>query len=71
MDPVTAVSAALGSIFDFFTASKAAKYGRLPDWLSPKDFRDRDNRSSVAIVGGVIVLVAIIVAIIISIRKKS
>jgi len=71
MDPASAIATGIGSIFDFLSASKMAKYGRLPSWLSPKDFKDTDNRAKVAIIGGVVVVIAIIIAIIISITRKK
>lgn len=75
MDPASAIATAIGqatsSVFDFLTASKAAKYGRLPDWLSPKDFKDQDNRTQTIIIGGVVLLAAVIIAIIISVTRKK
>lgn len=69
MDPTSAIAQGVGSIFDFFTASKAAKYGRLPGWLSPREFVDQDNRANTIIISGVVLLVAIIIAIAVT-RKK-
>lgn len=75
MDPVSAIATAVGqatsSIFDFLTASKSAKYGRLPDWLSPKDFQDGDKRTQTIIISGVVVFVVILGAIIFSITRKK
>lgn len=71
MDSTSSIAQGVGSIFDFFTASKAAKYGRLPDWLSPKDFKDQDNRTQTIIIGGVVLLAAVIIAIIISVTRKK
>lgn len=71
MDPVSAVAQGIGSIFDWLSAGKAAKYGRLPDYLSPKDFQDGDKRTQTIIIFGVVVFVVILGAIIFSITRKK
>lgn len=71
MDPVSAVAQGIGSIFDWLSAGKAAKYGRLPDYLSPKDFQDQDKRTQTIIISGVVVFVVILGAIIFSITRKK
>lgn len=71
MDPVSAVAQGVGSIFDWLTAGKMAKYGRLPDWLSPKDFNDQDKRTQTLIISGVVILIVILGAIIFTITRKK
>ena len=69
MEPVGAVSNLIGSVVDFFTVDKQARYGRLPDWLSPKDFQTRDRTADIILIGMFVVLLAVIIAIILSARK--
>lgn len=71
MEPVSAIAGVIGSVFDFFTVDKKAKYGRLPDWLSPKDFQTRDRTTDIILIGMFAVLLAVIIAIIFSARRGA
>ena len=68
MEPVGAIADVIGSVVDFFTVDKQARYGRLPDWLSPKDFQTRDRTADIILIGMFVVLLAVIIAIILSAR---
>ena len=68
MDPVTAIANGLGSIFDFLSIDKATRTRPLPPWMRPPG--DKDNRSSVIIIAGVILIAVVVVGIIISVKKK-
>ena len=50
MDPVSAIVMATlsvgTSVIDLIAGNRAAKYGRLPDWLSPKDFQQKSYTCS-------------------------
>lgn len=70
MEPVSAIAGLLGDVVNFFTASKQAKYGRLPDWLSPKDFQRQDRTADIILIGMLVVLLAIIIAIVFAARKR-
>ena len=68
---VTAIGALGSSIINLIASSKQAKYGRLPDWMTPKDFQ-RENYTMEIILGGMgLALLAIIIAIAIITVKKS
>lgn len=58
MDPVSAVVGAVGDIFGGVVAliegRRESRYGRLPDWLSPRDF-SRNNYSNEMLLGGLII----------------
>lgn len=58
----------VGSVFDFVSVDKQAKYGRLPDWMSPKDFQTKDRTADIILIGMFVVLLAVIIAIIVSAR---
>lgn len=71
MEPVSAIAGAVSNIFGGVVAliegRREQKYGRLPDWLSPRDFQRNDY--TVEIIIGAMLLVLIIVIIGIS-RSK-
>lgn len=71
MDPVTAIANAVSNIFggvvNIVEGRRWAKYGRLPDWLSPREFQ-RQNYSSELIIGG-LALALILVLVLISKAK--
>lgn len=71
MEPVSAIANAVSNIFGGVVAliegRRQTKYGRLPDWLSPRDFQRRDY--TVEIIIGAMLLVLIIAIIGIS-RSK-
>lgn len=69
MDPVAAIANGIGSIFDFLSIDKASRTRALPPWLRPTG--DQDSRASIAMISGVVVLLVIIVAIVISLKKKA
>ncbi|MEO0341155.1 MAG: hypothetical protein AAF242_18315, partial [Bacteroidota bacterium] len=61
MDPASAIIMAVlnagTAVLDTVNAGRAAKYGRLPDWLSPRDFQKRDYTIELLIGGILLVLV--------------
>ena len=65
MEPVSAIANAVSNIFGGVVAliegRRESKFGRLPDWLSPRDFQRRDY--TVEIIIGAMLLVLIIVII--------
>lgn len=73
MDPVSAIVTAVAglgtSIANLFTAGKNAKYGRLPDWLSPRDFQKNDRTLEIALAVIGVVLIVVIIAITRSVKK--
>ena len=66
MDPASAIiSAVLGAgtaVLDTINTGRAAKYDRLPDWLSPRDFQRRDYTIEI-IIGSMAFIILIIVVI--------
>lgn len=58
------------SLLDFLGQSKEAKYGRLPDWLSPTDFDNRDRTPQIILYGALAIIIVIIIAIALINRKK-
>ena len=68
MDPVAAVAMAIGSVFSAIGSGVRARYERLPDWLSAKDFQQKDHTTTIILVGMFLVLIAIVVAI--ALKKK-
>lgn len=70
MDPITAVSQGIGSIFDWLNTGRVAKYGRLPQWQNVNDY-NRKNKTvhTILIVMGVMVMIIVVGVIIVS-RKK-
>lgn len=70
MDPVTAVSQGIGSIFDWLSAGKYAKYGRLPQWQNVSDYNRKNQTVTTILIGMAVLIVLIVVAVIIVSRKK-
>ncbi len=74
MDPVSAIATAIGksveSIFTFLTVSKDAKYGRLPEWLSPADFQNRSKTADILLIGMFVVIIVIIIGLTVAARRK-
>ena len=68
---VTAVGALGSSIVNLIAVSKEAKWGRLPDWLTAKDFQRKDYTIEI-ILGGLLIsfLVIVIATVVIASRKK-
>lgn len=59
MEVIVSAIASLGSAaLNFGAASKEAKWGRLPDWLTAKDFQEDDY--TIEIIFGAMALVFII-----------
>lgn len=69
MDPVAAIANGIGSIFQFLTLDKASRSRSLPPWMRPPG--DSDRRANLVIVGGLVILIALIVAIVITLKKKA
>jgi hypothetical protein len=68
---ISAIANLGGSIINLSATNKAAKYDRLPDWLSPKDFQQKDYKME--IIFGVLALVFIlllIAAVFVTIKRK-
>lgn len=51
------------SVVGLITANKAARYGRLPDWMSPADFYEKDKTADIILIGLFAVLIIIVIAI--------
>lgn len=69
MDPVSAIANGLGSIFQFLTLDKATRTRSLPPWMRPPG--DSDKRANLVIIGGLVILIALVVAIVITLKKKA
>ena len=68
---VTAVGALGSSIVNLIAVSKEAKWGRLPDWLTAKDFQRKDYTIEVILAGLLISFLVIVIAtVVIASRKK-
>ena len=68
---VTAISALGASVVNLLAAGKQAKYGRLPDWMTPKDFQRENYTMEIILSGLALAFLAIIIsAAIILARKK-
>lgn len=63
MDPVTAVAGAVSTIVDAVTFRRRSQRDKLPQWLSPADFQQRDYTSTILVVGAVVLLIVIVVLI--------
>ncbi|MEO0338113.1 MAG: hypothetical protein AAF242_02760 [Bacteroidota bacterium] len=74
MDPVSAIITAVlsttSSVLDTISTNRAAKYGRLPDWLSPRDFQKRDYTIELLIGGILFILVVIFIVIGWKVKRK-
>lgn len=68
---VTAVGALGSSIVNLIAVSKEAKWGRLPDWLTAKDFQRKDYTIEIILAGLLISFLVIVIAtVVIASRKK-
>lgn len=71
MDPISAIANAVGQVFSgvvtMVEGRRESKYGRLPDWLSSRDFQRKDY-SLELIIGGL--LLTLIIVIIVMARSK-
>jgi hypothetical protein len=67
---ISAVLTAGASIFGGISGRKAQQHARLPGWLSPADFRQKDYRIEL-ILGGLILLIVVIVIVAALIAKKK
>ena len=65
---IAAALETVSSVFGFITASKSARYDRLPDWISPTDFQKEDRTAEIILIGMFAVLIVIVLAI--AFRKK-
>ncbi len=74
MDPASAIVMAVlnagTAILDSVNAGRAAKYGRLPDWLSPKDFQKRDYTIEVLFAGMLLIILVILIVIGLKVKRK-
>lgn len=68
---ISAIAGLGGSILNLTATNKAARYERLPEWLSPKDFQQKDYKLEIML-GGIALLLVLIMAaaIFITIKKK-
>ena len=71
MEPIGAIAGLVDGVIDLFTAEKKAKYNRLPDWLSPKDFQKQERTADIILIGMFVVLIIVIIAIIYSAKRGS
>ena len=64
MDPVSAIVMAtlsIGtSVIDLIAGNKAARYSRLPDWLSPKDFQQKSYTMEIIIIGLFVAIILVL-----------
>ena len=64
MDPVSAIVMATlsvgTSVIDLIAGNRAAKYGRLPDWLSPKDFQQKSYTMEIIIIGLFVAIILVL-----------
>ena len=68
---VTAVGALGSSIVNLIAVSKEAKWGRLPVWLTAKDFQRKDYTIEIILAGLLISFLVIVIAtVVIASRKK-
>ena len=68
---VTAVGALGSSIVNLIAVSKEAKWGRLPDWLTAKDFQRKDYTIEIILASLLISFLVIVIAtVVIASRKK-
>lgn len=67
----TAVGALGSSILNLIAVSKQAKFDRLPDWLTPKDFQRKDYTLEIILAGLLIAFLAIVIATAIIASKKT
>lgn len=60
----------LTSVTNLFAADKEARWGRLPDWLSARDFqKGRDNTLLYVILGLMVLLMIMVAASVAAARK--
>lgn len=68
---VSAIGALGASVVNLLAAGKQAKFGRLPDWLTARDFQ-RENYTMEIILAGIgLALLVIVITIAIVTVKKS
>ena len=65
---VTAALGVVDGIVGLITTNKAARYGRLPDWISPANFQQKDRTPEIILIGLFAVLIIIVIAI--AIKQK-
>jgi len=74
MEPVSAIIAAVltagSAIFGQLSSPAAQRRARLPEWLSPADFQQRDRTVQYLILAIAIALITIIVLVVIKQRKR-
>lgn len=63
-----AVSSIFGGVVTLADGSKEKKYGRLPMWLSSRDFKVEKDYTSVAIIVG---LLLVLIVLVVSISKAK
>jgi hypothetical protein len=74
MEPVSAIIAAVvtagATIFGKLSQGKSDRRARLPEWLSPADFQQRDRTVQYIILAIAIVLVAIVLLVVLKKSKR-
>jgi hypothetical protein len=70
MEPVSAIIAAVLSAGAAIFSKAGSKKERLPDWLSPKDFQQRDRTVQYIILAIAATLIAILLLVVIKQRKR-
>ncbi len=64
--------AEFGATFvDVVFGGKRVRYDRLPDWMSPGDFKKNDRTADIILIGLILVLIIVIVSIGIKARKGA
>lgn len=71
VEAIIGAVASLGTAtLNFIAGNQQAKYSRLPDWLSPKDFDNKDRTPQIILFGSLAIIIIIILAIVFINRKK-
>ena len=70
MEPVSAIIAAVLSAGATIFSKTGSKKERLPDWLSPKDFQQRDRTVQYIILAIAIALIAIVLLVVLKKSKR-
>ncbi|HKK77089.1 MAG TPA: hypothetical protein VJ953_18565 [Saprospiraceae bacterium] len=74
MEPVSAIIAAVltagSAIFGKLSSSAANRRARMPEWLSPADFQQRDRTVQYIILAIAVALIAIVLLVLIKKSKR-
>ena len=68
---IAAVAELSSSVIGLIATSKEAKFGRLPDWLTAKDFQRKDYTLEIILGGLLLAFLVIIIATAVIAAKKN